>query len=208
MSRNKITFTTAVVSGALLLGGLTACNRDQSTASLLAEAKQYQQKGDEKAALIQLKNAVAKSPEDAEARLQLGMLYLDSGDAVSASKELRKAASLGMTPARTLPLLAKSMQAQGQFKEMLAELKPELTAKSAPLTALRCSPPATRTAPRPPSTRRWRSTRPAAQPWLACRAMPCSVTTWRRRSATWPTRLPRMARIRKSGCTRAACCAA
>ena len=137
MSRNKITFTTAVVSGALLLGGLTACNRDQSTASLLAEAKQYQQKGDEKAALIQLKNAVAKSPEDAEARLQLGMLYLDSGDAVSASKELRKAASLGMTPARTLPLLAKSMQAQGQFKEMLAELKPELTAKSAPLTALR-----------------------------------------------------------------------
>lgn len=137
MSRNKITFTTAVVSGALLLGGLTACNRDQSTASLLAEAKQYQQKGDQKAALIQLKNAVAKSPEDAEARLQLGTLYLDTGDAVSADKELRKAASLGMAPARTLPLLARAMQAEGKFKEMLAELKPELVAKSAPLTALR-----------------------------------------------------------------------
>ena len=137
MSRNKITFTTAVVSGALLLGGLTACNRDQSTASLLAEAKQYQQKGDEKAALIQLKNAVAKSPEDAEARLQLGTLYLETGDAVSANKELRKAASLGMAPARTLPLLAQAMQAQGQFKEMLAEIKPELAAKSAPLTAQR-----------------------------------------------------------------------
>ncbi|MBD8533260.1 MULTISPECIES: XrtA/PEP-CTERM system TPR-repeat protein PrsT [unclassified Massilia] len=137
MSRNKIKFTTAVVSGALLLSGLTACNRDQSTESLLAEAKQYQQKGDDKAALIQLKNAVAKSPEDAEARLQLGTLYLETGDAVSADKELRKAASLGMAPARTLPLLAKSLQNQGQFKEMLDEIKPELAAKSAPLMALR-----------------------------------------------------------------------
>lgn len=137
MSRNKIKFTTAIVSGALLLGGLSACNRDQSTASLLAEAKQYQQKGDDKAALIQLKNAVAKSPEDAEARLQLGTLYLETGDPVSATKELRKAASLGMAPERTLPLLAQAMQTQGQFKEMLAEIKPELAAKSAPLTALR-----------------------------------------------------------------------
>jgi putative PEP-CTERM system TPR-repeat lipoprotein len=137
MSRNKMKFTTAVVSGALLLGGLSACNRDQSTASLLAEAKQYQQKGDQKAALIQLKNAVAKSPEDAEARLQLGTLYLDSGDAVSAEKELRKAASLGLAPARTLPLLAQTLLAEGKFKEVLAEIKPELAAKSAPLTTAR-----------------------------------------------------------------------
>ena len=137
MSRNTITFTTAVVSGALLLGGLTACNRDQSTTTLLAEAKQYQQKGDAKAALIQLKNAVAKSPEDAEARLQLGTLYLETGDMLSADKELRKAASLGMAPARTLPLLGQAMQAQGKFKEILAEIKPEQAAKSAPLLALR-----------------------------------------------------------------------
>ena len=137
MSRNKMKFTTAVVSGALLLAGMSACNRDQSTASLLAEARQYQQKGDQKAALIQLKNAVAKSPEDGEARLQLGSLYLETGDAVSADKELRKAASLGLAPARTLPLLGQALLAQGKFKELLAEIKPELAAKSAPLTALR-----------------------------------------------------------------------
>ena len=137
MSRNKMKFTTAVVSGALLLAGMSACNRDQSTASLLAEARQYQQKGDQKAALIQLKNAVAKSPEDAEARLQLGSLYLETGDAVSADKELRKGASLGLAPARTLPLLGQALLAQGKFKELLAEIKPELAAKSAPLTALR-----------------------------------------------------------------------
>jgi len=137
MSRNKMKFTTAVVSGALLLGGLSACNRDQSTASLLAEAKQYEQKGDQKAALIQLKNAVAKSPEDAEARIQLGNLYLETGDAVSAEKELRKAASLGLAPERNLPLLAQALLAQGKAKEVLDAIKPELAAKSAPLTALR-----------------------------------------------------------------------
>jgi putative PEP-CTERM system TPR-repeat lipoprotein len=139
MSRNvsKIKFTTAVVSGAMLLAGLSACNRDQSTASLLAEAKQYQQKGDQKAAMIQLKNAVAKSPEDAEARLALGTLYLETGDAVSAEKELRKAASLRLPAERTLPLLAEALQGQGKFKELLAEVKPELAAKSAPLTVLR-----------------------------------------------------------------------
>jgi putative PEP-CTERM system TPR-repeat lipoprotein len=139
MSRNvsKIKLTTAVVSGALLLAGLGGCNRDQSTASLLAEAKQYQQKGDQKAAMIQLKNAVAKSPEDGEARMQLGTLYLETGDSVSAEKELRKAAGLGIPAERALPLLAQALQSQGKFKELLVEIKPELTAKSAPLTALR-----------------------------------------------------------------------
>ncbi|MEN3277868.1 MAG: hypothetical protein V7631_3658 [Massilia sp.] len=139
MSRNvsKIKLTTAVVTGALLLAGVSGCNRDQSTASLLAEAKQYQQKGDQKAALIQLKNAVGKSPEDAEARLQLGTLYVETGDPVSAEKELRKAAGLGMSADRMLPLLGQTLMAQGKFKEVLAEIKPEVAAKSAPLMALR-----------------------------------------------------------------------
>ncbi|MGX4641084.1 XrtA/PEP-CTERM system TPR-repeat protein PrsT [Massilia sp. SYSU DXS3249] len=139
MSRtvSKLKLTTAVVSGALLLAGLGGCTRDQSTASLLAEAKQYQQKGDHKAAMIQLKNAVAKSPEDGEARMQLATLYLETGDALSADKELRKAASLGIPAERTLPLLAQAMQAQGKFKELLNEIKPEIAAKSAPLTAIR-----------------------------------------------------------------------
>jgi len=139
MSRkvSKITLTTAALTSALLLGALGGCSRDESTATLLAEAKQYQQKGDTKAALIQLKNAVAKSPEDVEARLQLGTLYVETGDAVSAEKELRKAASLGAAPERVLPELARALQFQGKFKETLDELKPELVAKSAPLLALR-----------------------------------------------------------------------
>jgi len=130
------TLTAALLSGALVLG-LAGCSSDQSTPALMAEAKQYQEKGDLKAALIQLKNAVAKSPDDANARLQLGLLHLEVGDAVSADKELRRAASLGASPEQVLPPLARALQSQGKFKESLEQLKPETVAKSAPLMALR-----------------------------------------------------------------------
>lgn len=128
----------AVISCVVALtGSLAGCSSDQSTPALMAEARDYQAKGDLKAALIQLKNAVAKSPEDASARLELGKLHLEMGDIASADKELRRAASLGADREQVLPVLARAMQAQGKFKESLDELKPELVAKSAPLLALR-----------------------------------------------------------------------
>jgi len=139
MSRQatKLKLTAAIVSGAFLMAGLSACGRTESTATLLAEAKQYQQKGDLKAALIQLKNAVEKSPEDGEARMQLAMLELDMGDAVSADKELRKARSLGIPAERILPLLGKADMLQGKTKELLDDIPADVAAKSAPLLALR-----------------------------------------------------------------------
>jgi len=139
MSRNaKLKRSALLVSAIVLLGtGLSACNRDKSSATLLAEAKQYQQKGDRKAALIQLKNAVAQSPEDGEARIALGALHLELGDIPSADKEIRKAASLGISAERTMPLLARTLQAQGKFKELLDQVTPEKAKNSAPLLALR-----------------------------------------------------------------------
>ena len=134
---HKLTLTAALVSGALMLGGLAGCNRTESTATLLAEAKAYQEKGDRKAAMIQLKNAVAQSPEDGEARFQLGSLHLDSGDAPSAEKELRKAASLGIAADRTLPLLARALQAQGQSDKVLDTLTADKAKGSSILMALR-----------------------------------------------------------------------
>lgn len=117
--------------------GISACSRTETTQSLLADAKQYQQKGDNKAALIQLKNAVAKSPEDGEARVLLATLYSDLGDAVSAEKETRKAMALGIAPERTMPLLAKSLVATGQFQKVLDEIPAAAAGKSAPLSTLR-----------------------------------------------------------------------
>lgn len=133
----KHKLTIALLTGALLAVGLAGCNRTQSTETLLAEAKEYQQKGDVKAALIQLKNAVANSPEDGEARLALGTLQLSSGDNASAEKELGRARALGIPAERVLPLLGKTLAQQGKFKEVLELLTPELAGTSAPLLSLR-----------------------------------------------------------------------
>lgn len=131
---NKL--SAALLSSVFLMAGLTACN-NESTATLLAEAKQYQQKGDLKAAMIQLKNAVAKSPEDGEARMQLGLLHLEVGDAVSADKELRKARSLGIDAGRVLPLLGKANMQRGQANAVLEDITAEQAKGSASLLTLR-----------------------------------------------------------------------
>jgi putative PEP-CTERM system TPR-repeat lipoprotein len=130
--------TAAVVTGAIVLSaGLSGCGKTETTASLLADAKQYQAKGDNKAALIQLKNAVAKSPEDGEARLALGTFYFNSGDIVSAEKELRKARELKIDDKRVLAPLGHATLALGQPKKVLEDITPAAAKTSAELSTLR-----------------------------------------------------------------------
>ncbi len=134
----KNQFAVAVVSGAILLGaGMAGCSRTQTAEELLTEANQYEQKGDRKAALIQLKNAVAQNPDNAEARLRLGTLHLQMGDAQSAEKEMRKAASLGIAADKTLPQLAQALLLQGKFQPLLDEISADEAKASAPLLARR-----------------------------------------------------------------------
>ncbi|HZV64569.1 MAG TPA: tetratricopeptide repeat protein, partial [Telluria sp.] len=104
----KLAIAASVVTATVLMGaGISGCNRGGSAKELMADALQFQQKGDIKAATIQLKNAVAKSPEDGEVRMALAGVYNQTGDAVSAEKEVRKAISLGIDRNRALPELAK-----------------------------------------------------------------------------------------------------
>jgi putative PEP-CTERM system TPR-repeat lipoprotein len=133
-----------VLSTLLLAAGISGCGKTESSATLLADAKQYQQKGDNKAALIQLKNAASKSPEDAEVRFELARTYIDTGDSMSAEKEIRKAISLGYDRVRAAPLLAMALLMQGQpqkaidaTNEDLAKASPELlTSRGDAYTAL------------------------------------------------------------------------
>jgi putative PEP-CTERM system TPR-repeat lipoprotein len=140
MQRNahKLTLTAALVSGALLMGAtLGGCNRSDSTASLVNDAKSYQQKGDNKAALIQWKNAASKSPEDASIRLALGALHNEMGDAQSAEKEFRKAQGLGAPAAQVLPGLATALLAQGEFQKLITETEAAAASAGAPLLVQR-----------------------------------------------------------------------
>ncbi|MDB5960845.1 MAG: prsT [Massilia sp.] len=126
-----------IVSALLLSAGLTACGKNETAASLMSEAQAYETKGDTKAALIQLKNAVAKSPEDGEVRLRLASLYLKMADPVSAEKEARKAAELKIDAARTAPVLARALVLQGQGQKALDATAAMAGGKDANVLAIR-----------------------------------------------------------------------
>jgi putative PEP-CTERM system TPR-repeat lipoprotein len=101
---------------------LAACSRMHSDNDLLAEAGKYTARGEAKAAVIQLKNALQQAPSNGKARLMLGQLYLDTGDVQSADKELRRALELGIAPAEVQPLLGKALLQQGQYQKLLDEI--------------------------------------------------------------------------------------
>ncbi|MES2831366.1 MAG: XrtA/PEP-CTERM system TPR-repeat protein PrsT [Pseudomonadota bacterium] len=101
------------------IAGLSACGKNETSQSLIEDARQYQAKGDTKAAIIQLKNALQKNPNDAQARYALGVVYLESGDSLSAQKELEKAVSLGMSSDKVAPVLGQAFVQEGKFQQAL-----------------------------------------------------------------------------------------
>jgi putative PEP-CTERM system TPR-repeat lipoprotein len=128
----------ALVSGAVIMSaGLSGCKKEETPAALVAQAKQFQQKGDTTAAIIQVKNALAASPEDAEARYLLAKLSLDSGDVLAADKEIRKAISLKYPDAQTMPVLARVLLMQGKFQAALDETEAAAKAGGAELLCAR-----------------------------------------------------------------------
>ncbi|WP_258192177.1 XrtA/PEP-CTERM system TPR-repeat protein PrsT [Nitrosospira multiformis] len=134
----KKTGLTLAIAAALTAGCMQGCNKVEDPAKLMADAKRYEEKGDHKAAIIQLKNALQQNPEDPEARYLLGTIYNKTGDFQSAEKELRKALSLGMDAGTVLPELGQTLLKLGAYQQVLDETK-ELAdkTKSAQILTLR-----------------------------------------------------------------------
>ena len=99
---------------------LTACG-SESSENMLASAKSYLAKNDNKAAIIQIKNALQINPDLPEARYLLGVSLLESGNANSAELELRKALALKYSSDSVIPKLANALLAQGQAKKVVDE---------------------------------------------------------------------------------------
>lgn len=104
----------------LLIGVLAGCGRDKPEA-MVASAKEYLAKQDFKAAIIQLRNALQKDPDLAEARYLLGKAQLETGDNPSAEKELRRAIELGHAADLAVPALAQAVLQQGDPNKVLKE---------------------------------------------------------------------------------------
>lgn len=122
-------FNIVMVVALVAMTFLAGCGN--SPESLLASAKEYRAKKDHKAAVIQLKNALQKSPNLAEARFLLGRTLLDTGDVVSAEKELRRAYELKYPAEEVVPPLARALVAIGEYKKALEFADTAITAPAA-----------------------------------------------------------------------------
>jgi len=112
-------FRTLFLCAALAL--VAACGRGNDPAQLVASAKSYLEKKDYAASAIQLKNALQKEPTNGEARYLLGVALSESGDFLSAEKELRRALEYQHPPSAVVPELAKVMLRLGEAKKLVEE---------------------------------------------------------------------------------------
>ncbi|HWU85434.1 MAG TPA: XrtA/PEP-CTERM system TPR-repeat protein PrsT, partial [Rhodocyclaceae bacterium] len=96
---------------------LSACGDNPD--KLIASARQHLDQHDPTAASIELKNALAKNPDLAEARFLLGRALLESGDPGNAEIELKKAVDLKYDADQVAVLMARSLMARAQFKKVV-----------------------------------------------------------------------------------------
>ena len=104
--------------------GLIGCdggNAEGKATAQLASAKGYIEKQNFPAAIIELKSALQKNPDNRELRLLLGRSLLTTGDAATAEIELKKALDLGASPNEVQPLLAKSVLAQNKPRQVVLQ---------------------------------------------------------------------------------------
>ena len=102
---------------------LAACGSD-SPEPLIKSARDYLSKDDSNSAIIQLRNALQKAPNNAEARYLLGTALAARRDPASAVKELRRALDLGYPPEQTLPALAQALIDDGDAEKRSATPTP------------------------------------------------------------------------------------
>ena len=127
---------------ALILGAslLTGCGKEDS-ATLVNEAKAKLAAGQYKAAMIQLKNAIAQDGKNAEARFELGKLYLAQFEPASAEKEFRRARDAGIPASTVNPMIARTLLMQQEYQRVLDELPTptDTSADAATLLSLRAT---------------------------------------------------------------------
>lgn len=130
LNNNKLTLAICVALS------LSACSPNKTADEYIASAKAYTSNNQNPKALIELKNAIRSDMKNPEARLLLGSLYLQRGEAAVAEKELKKALMLGSSDITLIPKLLKSFELQGKndesieladkYKDLPAEILPEI----------------------------------------------------------------------------------
>lgn len=109
-----------VVTVAAVVAG---CGSVSKTADeYVQDAQQQRLSGNLNAAVLDLKSALQKSPDNGAARYMLGEIYIDIGDGASAEKELTRAKDLKVDPDSLVLPLARAWLLQREFQKVLDEV--------------------------------------------------------------------------------------
>lgn len=123
----------------LCASALAACDRSKPPEELLAEARSAFERNDLQTTAIHLKNLLQQDPSNPVARFELGRVYMQTGDAPSAVKELTRALEAGYPADQTTPLLARAMVDAGEGKKVLERFSSTRLASPAANAELRAA---------------------------------------------------------------------
>ena len=129
-SGKRAQISVSVLAATLMVVSLALMPAPLWAASFLERAQQYFDEGKFSSAAIELKNALQRNPDDAEARFLLGKVYLQQGSVASAEKELSRASELGHTDPDLNLLLAQARIKLGRYQEVLENAPEEIALSS------------------------------------------------------------------------------
>jgi tetratricopeptide (TPR) repeat protein len=126
-SRMSITLVVASLGMVLLTNPSSLFAAAGATDEYVEDAEKYIKKGDTNAAVIQLKNALQKDPNNVTARKMLGEIYLRVGNGPAAAKELGAAIRHGAKDKETHVLLARAYLLMGKFDDVLKTIPDDVS---------------------------------------------------------------------------------
>lgn len=122
LNLNKLSKTIGHRFLAIAFLTITACGQSMSEEQMLDKAKTYLDKGNPKAATLELRNVLQKNNRNAEARFLLGNVSLKIGDFATAEKEFGRATLAGWDQQQTQLALARIFVATKKFQKLLDEI--------------------------------------------------------------------------------------
>lgn len=115
---------------------VSGCSKTRSSRDYLNDAQSYHAKGDDKSAVIQLKNALQKDANNGEARFMLGTIYSGSGNLAAAEDELKKALPNVKDKEKVQNALGEVYLGRGEFQKIIDEMNPVSQIKGRALATL------------------------------------------------------------------------
>ena len=89
----------------------------------MRDAQAFRAKGENSAAVIQLKNIIKQEPNNLEAHFLLGTVFSDAGELLDAERELRIALRLGTAPERFLPYFGRVLLEMERFQQVIDDVR-------------------------------------------------------------------------------------